>query len=428
MAPVARPWPTAFAAFGLLVCTNGPSIYSALYWFDGGVSWQFWTFAYPFGAVAVIGTLLLWRELKGPALDRIPWQLYAVGAYVGWTLLSAWWSVSPYSTPNLAITGIGIAAFGCWFGLALGVHEHIWAIVTSTAVTSVASAAAIAWQPERGKMPLLVDDLGGEWRGIFNNRNSLAPVCVLGLIALVGFVGLRPRVSRVVVAVPLAILHIQLIRGAESETAVVALALVLLAGAVVPALWLLRRWVNGWIVAGGTLGGLAAGWVVVFANFDRLAEAVGRDPTLSRRRIIWADVREFIQVHPVRGYGYWAFWDRPDLTAETYARVGAAYGSAHNSVLEVLLGLGAIGLVIYLAVVAASVGGICRWVWTQASIASWWWFVLLVFLVAENLTESFVLWHSYNWVLFLAAAFVPLGPTARVARPAPDHEGDTHDV
>ena len=51
-------------------------------------------------------------------------------------------------------------------------------------------------------------------------------------------------------------------------------------------------------------------WVVVFANFGWFAKHVGRDATLSGRRQIWADVRAFFWVHPVRGYGFWAIWEQ----------------------------------------------------------------------------------------------------------------------
>lgn len=410
----------AVGGLGLLVCTNGPSLYAALHWFDGGVSWQFWTFAYPFGAVAIIGTVLLWRHAAGRALRTLPWPLVAIAAYVGWTLLSGIWSVSPYSTPSLAVTGVGIAAFGCWFGWCLHLDEQIWSVVLATATASITSALAVAYRPEFGKMPILVDDLGGEWRGIFGNRNSLAPVCVLGLLGLVGLVAARPSMRRVAAAAPLAVLYVVMLRGSESETSIVALALMALMAAALPLLWLARRGgVPGRLVGAVAVAGVAGTWVLIFANFERVASWAGRDPTLSRRRLIWADVREFISVHPVRGYGYWAFWDRGDLTAATYAHVGSPYGSAHNSVLEVLLGLGAVGLVFYVAICAASIGGVFAWTWRDRSVASAWWSVLVVFLVAENLTESFVLWHSYIWVLFVAAALVPFGKAARADRRPP---------
>jgi O-antigen ligase len=123
---------------------------------------------------------------------------------------------------------------------------------------------------------------------------------------------------------------------------------------------------------------------------------------------MWADVRGFFWVHPIRGYGFWAIWEVPALTADSYARLGG-YGSAHNAALEVALGLGVIGLLIYLVICGAAIGGPFVWYWCQRSTAAWWWALVVIFLAAEQLMESFVLWHSYIWVLFLAAALAPFG-------------------
>jgi exopolysaccharide production protein ExoQ len=157
-------------------------------------------------------------------------------------------------------------------------------------------------------------------------------------------------------------------------------------------------------------------WLAIFGNFERLTSLAGRSPMLSSRRVIWRDVRELISHRPTLGYGYWGLWDRADLTLDTYTNVGAQYASAHNSVLEVLIMLGFVGLLCYLAIAACSVGGTVRSAWKAPSTATWFWTVVIVYLVAENLTESFVLWHSYIWVLFLAAGFITFNASVTPSR------------
>ena len=58
----------------------------------------------------------------------------------------------------------------------------------------------------------------------------------------------------------------------------------------------------------------------------------------------------------------------------------------------------------FLVVVALALQGTIAAAWRTPSVASWTWLALVLFLVIENLTESFVLWFSYNWVLLMAAA------------------------
>ena len=57
----------------------------------------------------------------------------------------------------------------------------------------------------------------------------------------------------------------------------------------------------------------------------------------------------------------------------------------------------------------------CPQVWRDPSPDAWLWAAVVAFLLVENVTESFVLWFSYNWVLVMAAAL----------RPIPSHRSPT---
>jgi O-antigen ligase len=174
---------------------------------------------------------------------------------------------------------------------------------------------------------------------------------------------------------------------------------------------------------------VAALWTTIFGHIGRLTGFIGESSTLSSRRVIWADARSAIALRPWRGYGFFAFWDNEQLTAATYQRVGAAYGSAHNSVLEVALGSGRIGLAFYVGLSVIMIAGIFRALWKTTSAATVGWMVFALFLIVQNSMESFVLWHSYLWVLFVAAALVPTRLVSSPAMPASgvEHVGDNID-
>lgn len=401
-------WRVCVAALGIFTCTGGPSYYASFRIFNTGGSAVVWTNLYPFLAVAVAGIVLLVLCLSRMTIREVPWPMYAVAGYATWALLSATWSSSPLASPMAAVIDLGLAAFGCWIALTCSIEEQVTSVMLATVAAVALSVPVIAWWPKYGREPILGPGAGGEWMGIFGNRNSLSAVCVLGIIAAAGYFALRPSLRRGQFAVAVSAVHLVVLWGTQGDTSRIALVLCVLAAAGIPLLWKLRSLrVPGYVVSAAAVAALIAAWIVFFDNLDSIAAKVGMDPTLSRRTLIWRHVRAFIRVHPYRGYGYWAFWENPALTQGTYYSVGSAYGSAHNSVLEVLLGLGAIGLVFYLCVVLAAIVGISRWLWTAPSVASWWWGVVLVYLVAQNLTESFVLWHSYNWMLFVSASVVP---------------------
>jgi exopolysaccharide production protein ExoQ len=407
------------AAVALLICTGGPSTYTALHLVDD--PGNLWVRAVPFGAVAVAGALLLANHLVRLSPRRYPIVLYAVAGYVVWASLSTIWSVAPNTTARESLIGAGIAAFGVWFGWCLTIREQIWAVALAMSAAVLASAWAIRYRPSFGQVYMGIAERT-QWQGIFGNRNSLAPVCVLGLLGLVGLVLTRPPVAVVVATVPVAAAHVILLWGSGGLTSTLALVMMVGITPVVPFLWWLRRQrIPGWSIVAATIAIGIVGWVFVFSHFDSIATRLGRDATLTGRRLIWADARSFISQRPIAGAGFSAFWDRADLTAASYERVGGAYASAHNSVLEVLLGLGVVGLIFFLVVALSAIVGTFRWSWRGPSLAAQWWVLLVVFEVAQHAMESFVLWHSYLWVLLIAAAFVTYGPSF------PRHESASED-
>jgi O-antigen ligase len=125
------------------------------------------------------------------------------------------------------------------------------------------------------------------------------------------------------------------------------------------------------------------------------------ESTFVQRRTIWSQVWDSIRDRPIRGHGFFAVWEVPAFIAQhpLFDR-----GSGHGSALEVWLGLGLLGLIPFAVIVALALRGALRDAWTRPSPASWVWLAAIVLLVIENITESFVLWFSYNWVLLMAAA------------------------
>jgi len=122
--------------------------------------------------------------------------------------------------------------------------------------------------------------------------------------------------------------------------------------------------------------------------------------TFVQRRRIWDLVGDHISDSPIGGAGWGAFWYHPELHLDPLLQ----RGSAHGSIPELLLGGGVVALGLWLVVVAIAFTGVLRVAWNEPGADSWLWLAVVVFLLVENLTESFVLWFSYNWILLIAAA------------------------
>ena len=85
-------------------------------------------------------------------------------------------------------------------------------------------------------------------------------------------------------------------------------------------------------------------------------------------------------------------------------------GSAHNSLVETALGLGILGAAPFVMLVVLAAINAGRGLWLRPSADTATWAALTVFVLLENVTESFVLWFSHIWVLLLVAALRRGGP------------------
>jgi len=139
-----------------------------------------------------------------------------------------------------------------------------------------------------------------------------------------------------------------------------------------------------------------------------VAEAVGRNPNLTDRTLIWQVLLD-AHTNPLIGTGYESFWVGPQLRWVWEQKETAGLNEAHNGYLETYLNLGMIGLLLLASFFLASYRAICRGLSSRYSLASLnlaLWTVALVY----NVTESAFKWH-FMWVAFLLGAIAVPRPS-----------------
>jgi|GEM_PF-2040978 len=415
--PRTRVAPTVVAALGLAILTNGPSI-ALSHRYNVPLGWERWPYILPMGATALVAVFLVGRDLSYEQVRKSRVPLACLAAYLLWSFASVMWSVAPDATAVRCLVTTGVSALGVWYALCLRFREQLMALFLATTALTLWSLALILLQPHTHQ--IYPPPQYPQWHtavfGVFGNPNSLGPVAALSALSAIGIWIAFPSWHVRAAAACAAPIGVILTLWSQCLTAVAGLFLGFLAIAGIFALPIVRR-LPGWSVGATLVLSAIALWNIFFHNIARIAPALGESVTLSSRRLIWRDVRSLIALRPWRGYGFFAFWDNQALTASTYAHLGSSYGSAHNSILEVALGLGRIGLVIYISMAVVMLIATSRALWARTSLTTVTWVVMALFLVVQNSMESFVLWHSYLWALFVAAMLAPSLPHANPSSP-----------
>jgi O-antigen ligase len=147
-----------------------------------------------------------------------------------------------------------------------------------------------------------------------------------------------------------------------------------------------------------------------------LLEARGKDLTFSGRTVIWSASLDAIRERSLTGYGIGGVWRdaATDPTAPMLRKIGFTVFHSHSTVIELLLLLGAIGLVLFLLVYVSAVSGAIKALSREPALACW---ALLILGMQFVLSLSEVAAFG-PWLPVMAAICVL---TARANRePVPD--------
>jgi O-antigen ligase len=340
-----------------------------------------------------LGFLAWRREL--PQLLVCAWPVLALCLFA---FLSAYWS----DDPSLVVRRAGTVTLSTLFGVYLVARGDfaglVGALVKVFALAAIASFVAIMLLPQAATVT--GDYYTHAWRGAFTDKNELGMACgealMLSIYAFYRRYGPRWIAGFTIVA------SLVLLYGSQSKTPIVFMTAALYAAMIVLALR--RRSALGLVTGYGLLViGLAVGGFLAVGWQDAL-QALGRDATFTNRTRIWQLALEYIANRPWFGYGFGAFWREQSADAQTFwVALGFKTPHAHNSWLEMALGIGIVGVGI------AALGWLAVFYRTLRVAAAphaehvAFCFALLAAIFLENLSEyEFLRPGRLMWVLFVA--------------------------
>jgi hypothetical protein len=357
-------------------------------------------------ALLVLCALLLLSLLA--RRDELDWNWATLPitllAYLGWAGMSVLWS--DYQRVTLA--SFGYLLLVTFVGVYIGLSRDTIQIIRSFGdVLRAVLLVSLVLEVLSGIIfdaPLRVLAIGGELAdggpisGLVADRNQLGLLAAIGAATFA--IEWRTKAIHRRVAVPsLALAAGTLVFTQSPVVAMVAVVLAAATGVLygIRRLAPERRRVTQYLVLGLLAGGAALAWVFrapIIALFNATGE-------LQFRLELWQSVLVFVPVHWLEGWGWTGIWNAsvPPYSVLT-PTADRPHDSALNAVVDLWLQVGAIGVVIFFALVGFAFTRSWLLAGRRRSVVYTWPALVLVALIFVSVAESAILTEA-GWLLFV---------------------------
>lgn len=363
------------------------------------------TLATIIAVLCVVGAWILWVRREELSLLRIaPSSLLA---FLAWAAVSIVWTTDKSDTAFGWMELFGFAFLAITVGHIRDTLQTVRALGDSLRFLLLVSLGLELLSGVLLDTPFLFlgiqGDLavGGPVQGIFGSRNMLGFVTVIALITFV--VEWRSQSLTARIAIPSIALAALLAFFSSSPTVLVlaaAVAVVAVALAIVRHTPPERRTIVQWVL--GVLVALAL--AAAFALRHVIIALLDAGSDFSIRATLWNTILDFVALKPVEGWGWYGAWARGEFPF-TYINflLDDHHQSALNAYFDVLLQLGAAGLVLFL--LFGGIATVRSWLVASArrSVVYAWTPLMLVTLAVESMFESFTIVGAGWFMLVLGA-------------------------
>jgi O-antigen ligase len=349
-------------------------------------------------ACQIPAMMLAARQKYSRADVQGPLGLFA--AMCLWFLATSMWATNGQHTAVEAVSLMATFISGVYVAKRFSLREKLCLIVIAMQPGLILSRFAIAQDWENAK------SIEGFWVGIYFNRNSLAPVAMVSVIAaailfiMVLRIKEEPfRAIKLFVLVDVVIFGLVMAVRTESNTPFGGL----IAFSAVVVFWQLFRLqiLQRYAVPAFLAAVAMVSWLAISFQ-SRILSFFGETVSFNGRSEIWKYSWNGFLERPFVGWGWlsawrsWAFM-RMDLwwTVE-----GVTW--SHNAYLDLLLGGGAVAVVLFVGAVlwatyrVAPIG--------STSMVDVWPIAYMYFFLAMATQESFIIGNHFLWLIFVSVA------------------------
>lgn len=292
-----------------------------------------------------------------------------------------------------------MSCFGLYFATRFNLRQQVKLIALTLGVGAIASTFFALVTPAIGVHTF---DHPGAWKGIYDYKNTFGSMMVMFCLACFALPIDHPR-DRWFKWGGMVYATILILLSTSKTSLVVLLALM-------AALIFYRsfQWRGKRSVAFVSVGVLVVAFaaVVLSLTWVELVALLGKDATFSGRTYIWQVALDHLWDHPWFGFGRSAFWspESPYPKAISYylsQNFNAPH--AHNGFIDLALDVGLVGFALFWFCYITAFAAALKRAYASRQPENFWPLGFLMFLVMNNLTESYLLrLANIYWILFIA--------------------------
>jgi exopolysaccharide production protein ExoQ len=313
-------------------------------------------------------------------------------------LVSSVWSEFPDFTFLNSREVWQMTMFALYFASRFSLKQQVKLIALTLGIGAVLSLLAGVGMPRVG---IHGADHPGSWKGIYDYKNTLGSMMVLGGAAFF-VMPIDHSHDRYLKWGGLALSVLLMLLSTSKTSLILYFLLLALLFFYRNFRWRGKRTV---IVVDLAILFVSCTLTLIFSNWVALIAGLGKDPTLTGRTPMWNVALTQLQERPWLGFGRGGFW----APGSKYAvKAGQAVADhflpphIHNGFLDLALDIGWIGFGLFMICFLMAYGWSLRRAYATAQSQDLWCFAFLTFLAMNNMTESFLLrLANIYWVLFV---------------------------
>lgn len=348
----------------------------------------------------------LWRERDNAAAAvRATPLLFAL---LSLAFASTFWSIDGGGTLHRCIWLAASMSFAGYLAWRYDWRALVSVLAGGYLVLIIGAFATALIAPSVGVM---TTEHVGAWSGLWTHKNMLGGYMALGVGIGVAAAIVEPSRRKLWSCVALGAFALVLLSTSKTALLASMLGLGVMAACAIARRGPMQALIMGAVAA---LSASVIGMIFLFAP-GILAEAIGRDLTLTGRTDIWHAAGAAAAAHPWLGYGYYAFWLPADGPAYWVRQaVGWPVQSAHSGWLETALGVGFAGVGVLALQLLATLQRGARAIFE--SDAGLWAPAFLATFVLYTPSETHMLTaNDLFWIIYVAVA-AKLSLEARAAK------------